>query len=151
MAVNKDFEDLLHALNQEKAKFLVVGAHAVICYTEPRFTKDLDIWIQTKTDNAKKVFNALQTFGAPLKNLTYEDFLKGDMVFQIGMDPNRIDILMGVEALDFDKAWKNKKSSKYGKEKIYILSVNDLIKNKKKLGRLQDKLDLERLKKFLKN
>ncbi len=147
MSLNKDFEDLLHFLNSEKAEYLIVGAYAVIFYAEPRFTKDLDIWIRPEKENAHKVIEALKKFGAPIKKLTIDDLTNPKMVYQMGIEPNRIDILMGVEKLKFDRAWKNKVGHKYGKEPVYILSLNDLMINKKAVGRLKDQLDLENLKK----
>lgn len=145
MAINKDFEDLLRSLNSVRAKYLVVGAYAVIFYAEPRYTKDIDFWIQPTPDNARKVYQALRRFGAPVKGLTIKDLINPNMVYQIGIEPNRIDILMGIRGLSFDQAWKNRRVSRYGREKIYILDREDLIQAKKRTGRLQDQMDLQLL------
>lgn len=145
MALNKDFEDLLRCFNDAKVEYLIIGAYAVIYYTEPRYTKDLDLWINPSRQNAEKVFKALKKFGAPVKKLTLEDLTNKELVYQIGVEPNRIDILMGIGSHPFKKAWKNKKTSSYGHEKIYIISLKDLIKAKKEVGRTKDKLDLELL------
>lgn len=147
MKSNADFRDLLRFLNEEKAEYLIVGAYAVIYYTEPRYTKDIDILVNPKSSNAKRVYAALKKFGAPLKALTPEDLTNSQMVYQIGVEPNRIDVLMGISGVAFDKAWKNKKVGVYDDEKVYIIDLESLIKAKKAAGRPQDKLDLEKLKK----
>lgn len=147
MSLNRDFEDLLHCLNGVHAKYLVVGAYAVIYYTEPRYTKDLDLWAEPTTENAEKVLLALKRFGAPVKELTLKDLTNPTMVYQIGIEPNRVDILMGVGSLSFKRAWKNKTVSRYGKERCYLINRKDLIQAKKDAGRSQDRLDIERLSK----
>jgi hypothetical protein len=150
MEHNKDFEDLLLSLNSAKAKFMLVGAYAVIYHTEPRYTKDLDIWIQSSEANAKKVLAALNEFGAPVKNISIADLTNPRMVYQIGIEPNRIDILMGISGVEFLKAWKRRKSTHYGNARVHILCIEDLILNKKTAGRPSDLLDVERLKEKLK-
>ena len=105
MALNKDYEDLLHLFNTEGVRYLIVGAYAVIYYTEPRYTKDIDIWIESSSDNAQRVYQALKKFGAPLKELTLSDLTNPDLVYQIGIEPNRVDILMGMENINFTDAW----------------------------------------------
>lgn len=145
MDLNKDFEELLHHLNSAHAKYLVVGAYAVIFYTEPRYTKDMDLWVEPEPDNAEKVLKALKRFGAPIENLTIHDLTNPDMVFQMGIEPNRIDILMGIGKMTFDHAWKNKRPSNYGNEKINMIDFDDLVVAKKFAGRAKDKLDLEAL------
>ncbi len=142
---NRDFKDLLQCLNEAGARYLIVGAYAVIYHTEPRYTKDLDIWTEATPDNARKVWNALIKFGAPLSDLTLEDLSNPDIVFQMGIAPNRIDIIMNVEGLDFDEAWKNRASSAYEDQQVFVLSHDDTIHAKKTAGREQDLLDVRRL------
>jgi hypothetical protein len=74
MFVNSDFIDLLNLFNDNHVRYLVVGGYAIILYAEPRFTKDLDIWISTDTNNAAAIYKALKTFGAPLTGLIEADF-----------------------------------------------------------------------------
>lgn len=93
--MNSDFSDLLQALNDEAVEYLIVGGYAGGKYTEPRYTKDIDVWINTTADNVVRVFRALQKFGAPLSGIDISDFMNPDMFFQIGVEPSRIDILMG--------------------------------------------------------
>ncbi|MBI3541097.1 MAG: hypothetical protein HY073_03040 [Deltaproteobacteria bacterium] len=150
MSINKDFEDLLHHLNSARAEYMVVGAYAVIFHTEPRYTKDLDIWIRPERENAEKVYEALKRFGAPLKGLSLNDLMNPKMVYQIGIEPNRIDILMGVGKLPFDKAWEKRVTDHYGKERIWVLGFEETIQTKKIAGRTKDKMDLEVLLKVAK-
>jgi len=124
-----------------------VGAYAVIQYTEPRYTKDLDIWVDNSVKNSQKVWQSLVKFGAPLDNVNIKDFQNEENVFQIGIEPNRVDIIMGLEELNFDEAYKKCMSLEFDNVKIKVLSIDDLIKSKKKTGRLQDQLDIERLEK----
>ena len=142
-----DYEEIFKILNKDKVKYLVVGAYAVIYYTEPRYTKDIDIWVKPEITNAKKTYNSLRKFGAPLNGVKASDFTKRDMVYQIGVAPIRIDVLMNIKGIHFDLAWKHRKKVKYGKEVIGILNLNDVVKSKMKAGRKQDILDLEKLEK----
>jgi len=148
---NRDFRDLLQCLNEAGAKYLIVGAYAVIYHTEPRYTKDMDIWVEPTTENAQKVWNALVKFGAPLADLTLADFCNPDIVFQMGVEPNRIDIIMDIEGLRFAEAWKNHSIRQYDDQTVFVLSHDDITHAKKIAGRGQDLLDvinLERAKKW---
>lgn len=146
MPVNPDFKDLLHHLNAAKVRYLVVGAYAVIHYTEPRYTKDMDFWIAPDPANAKKVYEVLGEFGAPVEHIKPEDLTNPEMVYQIGVEPNRIDIIMGIKELDFEEAWKKRVASTYGEEKVFFLGFDDLLKSKQTAGRPHDQLDVEALK-----
>ncbi len=145
MPVNPDFRDLFRTLNEEKAEFLVAGAHAVIYHTEPRYTKDLDIWVNPTPENARRVYRALARFGAPLQGISEADFCDPDLVYQVGVAPNRIDVLMGVSGVDFPSAWADRVASTYGGIPILIMGKSTLIAAKGAAGRPQDLLDLERL------
>lgn len=145
MATNPDFKDLFAALSEQGAEFLVVGGHAVMLYTEPRFTKDMDVWVRPTRENAERVFRALGRFGAPLTEVSIEDFAAEGTIFQIGIAPNRVDILTSVEGLDFEAAWAARTESTYGGVPIGVLGADDLIRNKRAVGRLQDLLDVESL------
>lgn len=145
MPANSDFRDLFRALNEEGAEYLVAGAYAVMHYAEPRYTKDLDVWVNPTPANAARVFSALVRFGAPLEDVSQADFTNGDLVYQIGVAPNRIDIIMGVAGLEFDEAWADRTESTYAGEPIHILGKGSLIRAKQAAGRPQDLLDAARL------
>lgn len=142
---NPDFSDLLRNLSDARARYIVVGAYAVIYHAEPRYTKDLDIWIEPTPENATRVWQALIAFGAPLRSLRPADLLSPDAVLQIGVEPNRIDILSAVDGLTFDEAWKNRVRTSYAGVPLFVLGRADLIRAKKAAGRPQDLLDVRRL------
>lgn len=145
-----DYKELWKILNKHKAKYLVIGGYAVIYYTEPRYTKDLDIAIEPSLTNAQKVFSALKEFGAPLENIKVEDFANPNLVYQVGVAPVRVDIIMGTQGIDFDEAWKNKKEIFVDNVKVNMIRIKDLIKLKEKTNREMDKRDLKELKYSLK-
>lgn len=143
--MNSDFKELLNILNELEVKYLIIGGYAVIEHTEPRYTKDLDIWVSADKANAEKVFNALKKFGAPLSNVTVEDFTNPDIVYHMGRPPARVDFLMGLKGLEFESAWNNRVESNYGGIPIQFISASDLIVNKRLAGRPQDLLDVQNL------
>lgn len=145
MAANPDFKDLFSIFNEEKVEYLVAGAHAVIYFSEPRYTKDLDIWVNPTAKNAKRVFAALARFGAPLLEISADDFCDKEMIYQIGIEPNRIDILMGIAGVEFSPAWTDRVESTYDGIPIHIMGKENLRKAKKASARPQDLLDLEKL------
>lgn len=145
-----DYKELWKILNKHKVKYLVIGAYAVIYYTEPRYTKDLDISIEPSPTNAEKVFAALKEFGAPLGNISVEDFANPNLVYQMGVAPVRVDIIMGTQGTDFNEAWKNKKEIFIDNIKVNMIGIKDLIKMKEKANREMDRRDLKELKYSLK-
>lgn len=147
MKIFQDYLDLLQCLNDNKVKYLVIGGYAVIQYAEPRYTKDIDLWVETSIPNAKKLLKALNEFGAPTDNLTTEELAKPGLVFVFGIPPLRVDILNNAQGCSFDTAWKNKNKVLIEKTNINFISKNDLIKLKKKANRPQDIADINSLKK----
>ncbi len=145
MKLNSDFKELLSILNEAQARYLVVGGYAVIEYTEPRYTKDLDIWISADRENAERVYTALKKFGAPLTDITVDDFTNPDVVYHMGRPPARVDVLMGLKGLDFEASWKNRIESAYADVPTQFISPQDLIVNKRLAGRPQDLMDVENL------
>ncbi|OGH55886.1 MAG: hypothetical protein A3G34_02695 [Candidatus Lindowbacteria bacterium RIFCSPLOWO2_12_FULL_62_27] len=145
MEISSDYEDLFKILNRFKIKYLVVGAYAVSYYAAPRFTKDLDIWIIPDMNEAGRIYRALKTFGAPLREICPDDFLDKNMIYQIGVAPVRIDILTHLPGVPFKQAWKNRKRCRFGGTPIQIVGIRELIRAKKIAGRPQDLLDLANL------
>jgi len=142
---NPDFRDLFRCLNDAGARYLVVGAYAVIFHTEPRYTKDLDVWVDPTPENAAKVWNALAEFGAPLADVTMGDLCDPALVYQVGVAPNRFDVLMAVEGLAFSEAWDRRVTSTYAGQLVHILGLDDVIRAKTAAGRPQDLIDLKSL------
>lgn len=143
--MNSDFKELLKIFAQEKVKYLIIGGYAVAKHSAPRYTKDLDIWISNSRENAERVFHALKEFGAPLNNIKIEDFTRPTLVFQLGIEPSRIDVLMGLKGLDFDECWERRATARISEIEIYFISIDDLIFNKRLTGRPQDLCDAENL------
>ena len=143
----KDQTDLLSAFNAHNVEYLVVGGHAVGEHSQPRGTKDLDILIRSDEANSKAVFRALADYGAPLSGLSPDDFNnKPESVFQIGVEPARIDILQSIPAVDFDAVWANRVESTIdGSTPVHFISADDLIRNKLATGRHRDLDDVERI------
>ena len=103
--MNRDFVEMLCALSETGAEFIIVGAHALAAHGHPRATGDLDIWIRPGAENAGRVLRALRKFGAPLLDLTQSDLIRPGTVFQIGTAPSRIDILTTITGVSWEQAW----------------------------------------------
>jgi len=143
--VNEDYRDILAALIRHDARFLLVGAHALAIYGYPRATADIDIWIESSPQNAQRVWNALAEFGAPLQELNVRpaDLTQPHIVAQFGLPPNRIDILTGVTGLTFERAWENRIEEDLAGVRVPVIGREDLITNKRMVGRPQDLLDVD--------
>ena len=146
MNVEKDYEDLLRLFNKHKVKYCIIGAYAVAFYARPRYTKDIDILIEASLDNGKRIVDALNEFGFKSLCLTAKDFTKEKQIIQLGYEPVRIDILTSISGFTFQKIWKNKKSGSYGRQKVYFIGLEDLMKSKRKSKRKQDQVDLDLLR-----
>jgi predicted nucleotidyltransferase len=147
--LNEDYRDMLHALSDEKVKFLLVGAYALAAHGYPRATMDIDIWVMPSPQNADAVLRALRRFGAPLHNLTKEDLQQDGTLFQIGVAPRRIDIVTAASGLQFEEAYERSLSVNIEGIEVHIPSIDDLIRNKRASGRTKDLADAEALE-FLK-
>jgi hypothetical protein len=147
MLTSQDFRDLLKSFEKHKVRYHIVGGYALMKYSEPRFTKDLDIFIATNQGNAEGVYSALKEFGASLENLTSDNFAHKGYFYQMGRPPLRLDIMMLIPGIEFDEAWKNREVVLLDDLEILFISRSDLIRSKEASGRLQDKIDVEKLKK----
>src|SRR3972149_6100166 len=143
--LNEDYRDMLHALSDEKVKFLLVGAYALAAHGYPRATMDIDIWVMPSPQNADAVLRALHRFGAPLHILTKEDLQKDGTIFQIGVAPRRIDIITSASGLQFEETYGRSLSVNIEGIEVHIPSIDDLILNKKAIGRTKDLADAEAL------
>jgi len=141
MFVNSDFTELLNLFNRNSVKYLIVGGYAVIQYAEPRYTKNLDIWINADTANAAAVYKSLREFGAPLSGLTKADFAEEGYFYQMGVPPIRVDILMGIPGIDFVQAWQNRVEVAFDDLTVSFIAREDLIIAKRAAGRAQDLID----------
>lgn len=145
--MSPDFLDIVRALSDADARFIIVGAYAVNLYVDPRATGDLDIWVEPSAKNAGKVLRALEDFGAPLTGVSESDFAKPGVTFQIGIAPLRIDILTEISGVTFDEAWNDRSMHPFGPFTIPFLGKKTLIQNKRATARPKDLADLDSLEK----
>jgi len=139
--LNQDFKEILSAFIEEKVEFLVVGGYAMAFHGYVRATGDIDLWIRISDENAKRVWQALQTFGAPLFDLNIEDLKTPRMVFQIGLVPSRIDIITEIDGVEFEDAWKEHKTVEIENLQIPVIGKTQLLINKNSTGRAKDRND----------
>ena len=145
--MHKDFKDLLSAFNARNVRYLIVGGYAYSRYTEPRTTKDLDLFVLPDPENEAAVYRALAEYGASLYEISIDDFTKPATVFQIGVAPFRIDIICNIDGLTFDDAWKTSEIALVDEEiPVRYISSENLIANKLAAGRPQDIVDAEKLR-----
>jgi len=145
-----DFRDLLVALADEKADFVVVGVYAVAFHGYARATKDLDILVSRADDNAQRVYRALASFGAPLQqfDVSADDFASYDGVLQIGTPPLRIDVLNRIDAVPFEDALTEGSSFNLDGRRIPVIGIEALLRNKQAVGRAQDLADVAALQRL---
>jgi hypothetical protein len=139
--MNSDFKDILKSFLDFQVEFLVVGGFAVMRYTEPRYTKDLDILINNTPANGERVINALKAFGAPLRHVTAADFVTDDGFYQIGVAPNRVDVINKIPGVEFSAAYAAREFATIGGLKVPFISRKHLIDAKLASGRPQDLVD----------
>jgi len=146
--MNSDWVDFLRELNAAGVRYLLVGAHAVGVHGVPRATRDIDVWVEPTTENAARVMRALALFGAPLADLGVgsSDFESLDCVVQIGVPPNRIDLMTSVSGVpDFAGAWGRRKTVTFADTAVDVIGREDLLRNKEASGREKDRLDVREL------
>ena len=140
MAESPHYSELLRILNECEVEYLIVGGYAVMKYTEPRYTKDLDVWVRNSPGNSTRLYHALAKFGAPLRHdgVTPDTFTKDAVVYQIGVVPVRIDISTHIDGVTFDTAWANRVQGSIFGVPVHFISLSDLITNKQSTGRSTD-------------
>src|SRR5438876_11252465 len=145
MAENPHYKELLQLLNEFEVRYLIVGGYAIMKYSEPHYTKDLDVWVDNSAENSLRVFEALKKFGAPLQSdgITPATFTQDELTYQIGIAPVRIDILTQITGIEFPAAWKDRVAGTIFGVSVHFISLDHLIANKQATGR---STDLERLK-----
>jgi hypothetical protein len=142
---NPDFKDLFACFAAAEVRYLVVGGYAVAFHGHPRHTKDVDVWIDRSRENATRAQQALAVFGAPLGDVTVEDLMNPELVLQLGVAPNRIDILTQIEGVDFERAWAARATMRYAGQQVPVLGLEDLIRSKRASGRPRDLEDVRAL------
>ena len=145
MILNQDFKEFFQLLNEHKVRYLVVGGYAVAFHGYPRYTKDVDIWVDSSEENARKLVQALDDFGFGSLGLQIEDFLEADTVIQLGYPPNRIDLLIGIPGVVFEECYAQKVDVNIEGVTLHFINLEHLIQSKRASGRHQDLADIEHL------
>ena len=145
MRIENDFKEFIALLNKHNVHYMIVGGYAFSFHAEPRFTKDMDFFIDGTEENADRLLKALSEFGFGNLGLRREDLLKPGDVIQLGVAPVCIDLMTSATGIDFAAAWENRVTGNFGDLPAYFISKTDLIRNKAAIGRKQDLSDIEKL------
>ena len=147
--LNKNFKDMLSAFSEAGVDYLLIGAYAMAAHGYPRATGDIDIWVRATESNANRVWAALKNFGAPLSKVRLADFHTADVVYQMGVPPQRIDILTSISGVDFDQAWSERITVQIDDLSVNVIGLQQLYANKLATGRDKDQQDIKILAKRL--
>jgi hypothetical protein len=145
MVLNQDFREFVESLNANEVRYLVVGGYAVALHGYPRYTKDIDFWIDRNEENARRMVQAIDDFGFSSVGLVVADFLVPDQIIQLGYPPNRIDIITTLPGVEFDDCYTSRLVVEIDELPVTFIGLEDLRKNKRASGRHQDLADLENL------
>jgi hypothetical protein len=132
--VNSDFKDLLSLFEKHRVRYLVAGGYAVMFYSEPRYTKDLDLVVGSSEGEVERVAAALEEFGFPMTDPQVEQLKEPNQMIVLGVPPSRIDILNELTGVDFDEAWARRVSAQVADQTVCFISLQDLIKAKRAAG-----------------
>jgi hypothetical protein len=143
--LNQDFKEFIQSLNDNAVRYLLVGGYAVALHGYPRYTKDLDIWVESTADNATRIIKALKLFGFGSLDLKESDFTTPDQVVQLGYPPSRIDILTSLSGVEFAECYSSRVTEDIDGVPVSFIGLENLKKNKKATGRHQDLADVENL------
>ncbi len=143
--LNQEFKEFIELLNRNDVRYLVVDAYAVGFHGNPRYTKHIDIWIESTPDNARKLLTSIDAFGLGSLGLKIEDFLESGMVIQLGYAPVRIDLLTSLSGVTFSECYSKRVTEKVNDVDVTFIDRESLIQNKRMSGRLQDLADVEKL------
>jgi Nucleotidyl transferase of unknown function (DUF2204) len=132
-------------LNAQSVKALIVGGYAVAFHAKPRFTKDIDLFVEPHPDNAQRLLRALSDFGFGAVDLGVDDFTTPGRVVQLGLAPNRVDLMTAIDGVSFAEAWTGRVSGLFGAVPVFYIGKAELVRNKRATGRAQDLADVEAL------
>lgn len=145
MKLPKDFREFIELLNSESVKYVIVGGYAVAFHGHPRFTGDIDFFVEPSADNAARLRRVMQSFGFGATGLMESDFSVKDQVIQLGIPPVRIDVLTGISGVSFEDAWASRVQSTLDNLSVNFIGKAALIKNKEAAGRTKDAADSEEM------
>jgi hypothetical protein len=147
LGVNLNFVEMLCALSDAGAEYLIIGAHALAAHHQPRATKDLDIWVRPSRENAERVRSAIENFGMPIENISIDDLSRPGLILQFGFPPQRIDLVTSISGVTFDEAWPRRIAVDIEGKQHPVIGRDDLIRNKRAVARPQDLVDVDVLTK----
>jgi len=139
----RDFVELFRSLNARSAEYLIVGGYAVAFYGYPRFTGDIDFFVNPSEENAGRVLAALEDFGFSGLDLSEGDFRSPDLLVSLGYPPERVDIVSSISGVSWEEAWAGRFAGSFGGESVFFIGRSELIRNKRSTGRPQDKVDAD--------
>jgi hypothetical protein len=145
MKFKSDYRNLLRSLNAAGVRYLIVGGYAVMVHAEPYYKKELDVWVDRSAANGQAVFDALRSFGAPLREVGPEDFTEQDIFYQTGIAPVRVDVITSIAGLEFNAAWERRITVDFDGEPAPDLCREDLLASKKAAARPTDRKHIRSL------
>ncbi len=148
MIQSRDFKEFIKLLNSKKVKYMIIGGYAVAYHGYPRYTGDIDFWIDNSRENARRIIAVLNDFGFDSLEIKPDDLANPDNVIQLGFPPNRIDLICGIEGIDYNNAYDNSEITEIDGEKIRFINLDDLITTKSISARKQDLADIDKLEKI---
>ena len=140
-----DLREFIALLNSHNVEYLLVGGHAVAFHGHPRFTGDIDFFVRTTPDNARRILAVLEQFGFGNIGITEADLLEGGRIVQLGHPPNRIDVLTAISGVEFESAWRSRVGAVLDEQPIFVLGWDALLQNKRSAGRPKDLADVAKL------
>jgi hypothetical protein len=143
--LSQDFKEFIESLNSNDVRYLVIGGYALAAHGCPRYTKNLDIWLDNSQMNAERIIKSLIDFGFGSLTLAEADFTAKDRIIQLGYPPNRIDLLTSADGVDFEECYSKRVSLRMRETVVDFIDVEGLRMNKRATGRAQDLADLEAL------
>ena len=145
MKLERDLREFIELLNAHEVRHLVVGAHAVAFHGRPRYTADIDFFVDSSPENAQRISDTLQEFGLVDIGVNSADFTASDLIVQLGIEPNRVDIMTSIAGVTFNEAWKSRAAGELDGLPVQFISRELLRRNKAAVGRKQDLADLDYL------
>jgi hypothetical protein len=145
MKLQKDIREFIGLLLSHRVEFLLVGGYALAFHGAPRFTEDIDLCVAANPENARRLQDVIRSFGFGKTGLSEADFLQRDQIVQLGVAPNRIDLLTGLSGVTWGEAWESRQVMNLDDLQLSVIGREALIRNKRATGRTQDLADVERL------
>jgi hypothetical protein len=145
MKLPKDLREFIELLNSKGVRYVIVGGYAVAYHGHPRFTGDIDLYVEPSADNAARILAVLHAFGFGELELSAQDFTNPDSIVQLGRPPNRIDLLTSISGVPFENVWQGRVFSQLDGLPVAFINKEHLLQNKRASGRPKDLADLAEL------